>query len=141
MKNKAPIQLKPLPEPRLEILNLIDILITLVAFFMLTSTFVVERSHQARARDIGINLPQVRHSGKADKVDSRLVIELNKNHQTFYQGELISRFRLKELFQKQTGDTVLAIKADKDCRYSWVVDLLDLAAGCKLTKIALEVRK
>jgi biopolymer transport protein ExbD len=141
MKNKVPIHLKPLPEPRLEILNLIDILITLVAFFMLTSTFVVEQSHQARTSDLGINLPQVRHSGRADKSDERMVLELNKNHQIFYRGEPISQVQLKELFQKQAVDTVIAIKADRDCRYSWVVDLLDLAAGCKLNKIALEVRK
>jgi biopolymer transport protein ExbD len=134
---KVPILLKPLPEPRLEILNLIDILITLVAFFMLTSTFVVEQSH----RDIAINLPQVRHTGKTDKVDRQLVVELNKNHQLFYRGEPMDQSQLKELFQKQPGDTVLTIKADKECRYSWVVDFLDLAAGCKLTKIALEVRK
>ena len=134
---KVPIHLKPLPEPRLEILNLIDVLITLVAFFMLASTFVADQSQ----RNIGINLPQVRHSGIEDKADRRLVVELNKKHQIFYRGESLNRFQLEELFQKQPGDTVFTIKADKDCRYSWVVDLLDLAAGCKLTKIALEVRK
>lgn len=134
---KVPIHLKPLPEPRLEILNLIDVLITLVAFFMLASTFVADQSQ----RNIGINLPQVRHSGIEDKADRRLVVELNKKHQIFYRGESLNRFQLKELFQKQPGDTVFTIKADKDCRYSWVVELLDLAAGSKLTKIALEVRK
>jgi biopolymer transport protein ExbD len=134
---KAPIRLKPLPEPRLEILNLIDVLITLVAFFMLASTFVVDQSQ----RNIGINLPQVRHSGIADQADRRLVVELNKNHQIFYRGKPIDRSQLKALFQKQPGDSVFTIKADQDCRYSRVVDLLDLAAGCKLTKIALEVRK
>lgn len=134
---KVPIHLKPLPEPRLEILNLIDVLITLVAFFMLASTFVADQSQ----RNIGINLPQVRHSGIEDQADRRLVVELNKKHQIFYRGESLSGFQLKELLQKQSGNTVFTIKADKDCRYSWVVDLLDLAAGCKLTKIALEVRK
>jgi biopolymer transport protein ExbD len=135
--NKAPIQLKPLPEPRLEILNLIDILITLVAFFMLTSTFVVEQSHQ----NIGVNLPQARQAGKSDQAPAKLIVELDKNHQLFFKGQPVKRSALKELFQGQSPDEVLTVRADKDCRYSWVVEVLDLAAGCKLNKVALEVSK
>ena len=135
--NKTPIHLKPLPEPRLEILNLIDILITLVAFFMLTSTFVVEQAHQS----IGINLPQVRHDVTLNNVDTKMTLELHKDHQLFYRGQRIDLGGLKKIFLEQTPETVLSIKADKDCCYSWVVELLDLAAGCKLDKVALEVRK
>jgi Biopolymer transport protein len=135
--NKLPIRLKPLPEPRLEILNLIDILITLVAFFMLTSTFVVEQSH----RSIGINLPQVKYERILNKVDSRMIVKLNKNHQLFFREQQIDLDKLKELFQKQTSDMVLTVQADSDCRYSWVVEVLDLAKSCKLNKVALEVRK
>ena len=135
--NKSPIHLKPLPEPRLEILNLIDILITLVAFFMLTSTFVVEQSH----RNIGLNLPQVRYAGKSQQVPAKLIVELRKNHQWFVKGRPINLSKLKALFQGQSPDTVLTIRADQDCRYSWIVELLDLASGCKLSKVALVVRK
>jgi biopolymer transport protein ExbD len=136
-RNRAPIHLKPLPEPRLEILNLIDILITLVAFFMLTSTFVTEQSHQG----IGVDLPRVRHDTILNNADTKLVLELHKDHQIFFQGQGIGFDRLKELFQRQAPDTVLTIRADQDCRYSWVVELLDLAAAYKLDKVALEVRK
>jgi biopolymer transport protein ExbD len=135
--HKTPIHLNPLPEPRLEILNLIDILITLVAFFMLTSTFVVEQAHQS----IGINLPQVSHHVTPNNVESKMTLELQKDHQLFYRGRRITLGQLKKFFQGQTSETVLIISADKDCRYSWVVELLDLAAGCKLNKVALEVRK
>jgi biopolymer transport protein ExbD len=135
--NKTPIHLKPLPEPRLEMINLIDVLITLVAFFMLTSTFIVNQSYQ----NIGVDLPRVRNDATASQAASRLVIELNKEHQLFYQRQPIDLWDLKELFKRQAADTVVIIRADQDCQYSWIVELLDTAAGCRLNKLALEVRK
>ena len=104
-----PIKLPPLPPAKLEIINLIDVLITLIAFFMLTAVFA-KKNHR-----LSVNLPSA----------PRLLLDNELFH------------RLKEC----NHDTIIVIKADRDCRYGRIVQLLDIVKSRHLTKIALEVRK
>ena len=50
---KKPLDLSKLPGPKVEIINLIDVLITLVAFFLLTTVFADQLDQ------LQVNLPQV----------------------------------------------------------------------------------
>jgi len=134
MSKPRSIELKPLPPPRLEILNFIDILITLIAFFMMTSIFVENN------RQFGVNLPQVRQGDPASAVSSRLVLEIGRNGRIYWNGRPVNRGGLRTLLGSQPGETVVVVKADRDCRYQLVVDLLDLARSAGLSRIALEAR-
>ncbi len=132
MNKPRPIELKPLPPPRLEILNFIDILITLIAFFMMTTIFV------ANNRQFGVNLPQVKSGAPA--AASRLVLEVAKEGQVYWNGHPIQAKELRMLLESQHPETMLVIRADRDCRYQRVVNLLDLAKAAGLGRIALEAR-
>jgi biopolymer transport protein ExbD len=135
MAKRLPIELKPLPPPRLEIMNLIDVLITLIAFFMMTSVFIENN------RQFGVNLPEAGQA-KAARVQpsARLVLEVTKDAAIYWNGNRMSRAELQTLFQSQPPGAVLVIKADRDCRYQTVITLLDQAKAAELTKIALEAR-
>ncbi len=135
MAKRMPLTLKPLPPPRLEIMNLIDVLITLIAFFMMTSVFMENN------RQFGVNLPE---AGQAKTVTTqppaRLVLEVAKNEQIYWNGKVMAQAEIRALFQSQPQGAVLVIKADRDCRYQAVVNLLDLAKAAGVNKIALEAR-
>jgi biopolymer transport protein ExbD len=129
-----PIKLPPLPPPRVDVINLIDVLITLIAFFMLTSVFG-QRRHQ-----LDINLPAARqrHTITASR---QVVIELNKQNQIFYEGRITGTDQLEAWLSQKPPETGVIIRADRDCRYEWIIHLLDLVKNCKLSKVAFEVKK
>jgi biopolymer transport protein ExbD len=133
-----PIKLPPLPPAKLEIINLIDVLITLIAFFMLTAVFA-EKSHR-----LNIQLPAAPHSGSPaaqTKAAAKVEIGIDKQNQVYYEGRPIKEAELLGCLRNQNRETVVVIRADKECRYEWVVGLLDDVKRCRLSKIALEVRE
>jgi biopolymer transport protein ExbD len=134
-----PIQLPPLPPAKLEIINLIDVLITLIAFFMLTAVFA-EKSHR-----LNIQLPVARHSGSAAAQSKAAVkkieIGIDRENRVYYEGQAIQAEELPARLRIQNPETVVVIRADRECRYGWVVKVLDVVKSCRLSKVALEVRQ
>lgn len=133
-----PIQLPPLPPAKLEIINLIDVLITLIAFFMLTAVFA-EKSHR-----LNIQLPVAKHSGIAatpKKEATKVEIGIDKENRVYYEGQAIQEEELLTRLRIQNRETVVVIRADRECRYGRVVKVLDMVKGCRLSKVALEVRR
>jgi biopolymer transport protein ExbD len=133
-----PIKLPSLPPAKLEIINLIDVLITLIAFFMLTAVFA-EKSHH-----LNIQLPKAPHSASSavqNKAVTKIEIGIDKEDRIYYEGQLIKEAELLGCLQTQNRNTVVVIRADKDCRYGKVVGVLDYVKHCRLSKIALEVRE
>ncbi len=134
MGKRAPLELKPLPPPRLEIINLIDVLITLIAFFMMTASFVETQ------RQLGVNLPQARRSEDVAAKVSRLCLEVAADEQIYWNGKPLPRNELDAVLGAQRPGTQLTIEADRECRYQAVVTILDQARAYGLQKIALAVR-
>ncbi len=134
MAKRAPLELKPMPPPRLEIINLIDVLITLIAFFMMTSSFVETQ------RQLGVNLPQARRSEAVATEVSRLRLEVAADERVYWNGQPLPRAELNAMLRAQRPETQVTIEADRECRYQAVVDILDLARTHGLQKIALAVR-
>lgn len=132
-----PIQLPPLPPAKLEIINLIDVLITLIAFFMMTAVFA-EKSHR-----LNIQLPVARHSGitATQKEATKIEIGIDKENRIYYEGQAVQEEELLARLRIQNRETVVVIRADRDCRYGRVVKLLDVVKSCRLSKVALEVRQ
>jgi biopolymer transport protein ExbD len=133
-----PIQLPPLPPARLEIINLIDVLITLIAFFMLTAVFA-EKSHR-----LNIQLPVAKHSWTAaapQKEAAKIEIGIDKENRIYYEGQAIQEKELLAHLRMQNRESIVIIRADRDCRYGRVVKVLDVVKSCRLSKVALEVRQ
>lgn len=133
-----PIKLPPLPPAKLEIINLIDVLITLIAFFLLTTVFA-EKSHR-----LNIKLPVASHSASAvvpEKEAAKIEIGIDKENRVYYEGNHIDDDELLKRLRIQNRESVVVIRADRDCRYGRVVKVLDVVKGCRLSKVALEVRQ
>ena len=133
-----PIKLPPLPPARLEIINLIDVLITLIAFFMLTAVFAKE-SHR-----LNIKLPVAPHSASAampKQEAAKIEIGVDKENRIFYEGNPVHEDELLKRLRTQNRESVVVIRADRDCSYGRVVKVLDVVKNCRLSKVALEVRR
>jgi biopolymer transport protein ExbD len=132
--SRHPIQLKPLPQAKVEIINLIDVLITLIAFFLLTTVFAKDR-HQ-----LGIELPRAQQSQTVKPALPKIIIELDKANQWFYQGRPVTEAELLTVLKAQPTETVVLIQADRSCRYERIIRLMDLLKQTELSRVGFEVK-
>lgn len=133
MKKKPPV-IKKFPPPRIEIINLIDVLITLVAFFLLTMVLPENRGQ------LEIELPRAEEALPAAGVEE-VVLELTDKHELFLNGRPVKWEELAALLADYPQDTPLVIRADRSCRYQEIINLLDLCARNGLHRVALAVKE
>ncbi len=133
MKKKPPV-IKKFPPPRIEIINLIDVLITLVAFFLLTMVLPENRGQ------LEIELPRAEEALPAAGV-KEVVLELTDKHELFLNGQPVKWEELAALLADYPQDTPLVIRADRSCRYQEIINLLDLCVRNGLHRVALAVKE
>src|SRR5690606_33596264 len=97
MKKKPPV-IKKFPPPRIEIINLIDVLITLVAFFLLTMVLPENRGQ------LEIELPRAEEALPAAGV-KEVVLELTDKHELFLNGQPVKWEELAALLADYPQDT------------------------------------
>lgn len=114
-----------------------DIVFLLLIFFMLSSSFLIERG-------IKVKLPKTELS--ENQLQTKLVLTITKDSHIFLNAKRVSiknlPLRLKTAIAKQR-EKMLIIKADKDVRHGMVVKIMDIAKlnGVKKLAIATEVKK
>lgn len=128
------ISLKPLPPAKVEIINLIDVLITLIAFFMLTTVFAQEQNR------LKIKLPLSKQAESA-VVSSKLLLEIDSEARVYANGAITSPAGLKRLLQQMSPETVVAIRGDQAVTYQTIISLLDLLKQYHFTKLNFEVKE
>ena len=136
--HKKPLDLGKLPGPKVEIINLIDVLITLVAFFLLTTVFANQRDH------LRVNLPQVDEAGVTHPSSRGILIEMDEKNNIYLNkhGQPVPKEEFIHFLQENVGhDLTVTIQADKDCNYEEVIRLLDLVRRCGYSRAALEVSR
>ncbi|NLY88186.1 MAG: biopolymer transporter ExbD [Firmicutes bacterium] len=132
MKQRPPV-IKKFPPPRIEIINLIDVLITLVAFFLLTMVLPENRGQ------LEIELPRAEQALSTASA-KEVVLELTVGHELFLNSRPVAREELPPLLSGYPPDTPTVIRADRDCQYQEIIDLLDLCARSGLHRVALAVK-
>ncbi|HEY8344037.1 MAG TPA: biopolymer transporter ExbD [Bacillota bacterium] len=135
---KKPLDPGKLPGPKVEIINLIDVLITLVAFFLLTTVFADQRDY------LRVNLPQVEEAGVTHPLSTGILIEMDEKNNIYLNkpGQPVPKEELIRFLRKNAGrDLMVTIQADKACNYEEVIRLLDLVRQCGYSRAALEVRR
>ncbi|MCZ6875675.1 MAG: biopolymer transporter ExbD [bacterium] len=115
----------------LDMTPLIDVVLMLVIFFMLTTTFVL-------APGIKVDLPKglsVQQTRDTDKV-----VIIMKNGAVYYQDERVDlatlQAALQQAQQKQPGLRVV-IKADKNALHGRVVEVMDMAKSMGIARLAI----
>ncbi len=115
-------------------ISLTDIVLLLLIFFLLTSSFVVQPG-------IKVKLPKAA-SGQQDDSD-KIYLTVTKKEQIFLNQKQISRNdlgdALRKLF-KEKPDRIVVIRADKDLSLEATIRIVDTAklAGAERFMIATE---
>lgn len=118
--------------PDLNITPLIDVMLVLMAIFMIT---IPVMQYEEK-----INLPD--GSQKAAVSDSKaLVIRITKELTVHYKDEKFSLETFPDAFRLKTGDIkkdqVVFINADKEIAYEHVIQLLKIVKQSEFTKVSL----
>jgi biopolymer transport protein ExbD len=118
-------------KPRIEIIPMIDIMMFLLVFFMLSTLSMIQGS------GLKLNLPQ---SSTATQVESaKLTLGVNKEGALFVESKPISEpelvSRLKSLKAEKKVDVI--IMGDEGTEYQKIVKAMDVVRTAGITSVAL----
>ncbi len=116
---------------RLDIAPLIDVVLLLLIFFMLTSSFITPTG-------LRIDLPESSVTEPQEK--DNLVVGVSEEGELYLDDELISweNFRERLASNQSAGpDRVLILKADKETRHGMVVRVMSLARELGWKRMAI----
>jgi biopolymer transport protein ExbD len=128
-------------DPRVDITPQIDVVLLLVVFFMLTTTFI-------GAPAIKVNLP-TSSAKEISKERKEVKITITKDGKIYVDratggsGDPISLKELGKLLNKvarEKRDTMVIIRADENTTHGNVVAVMDLAKNSGLNKLAIATK-
>ena len=109
--------------PQIIIVSLIDIFAILLIFFIVTTTFKTAQTQLA------IKLPESKSATQSQTPAEPAFVEVNKEEKIQFDGKTVGdldglKSALKE-FQSKTPDRPLAMKADEQVPFGFMVQILD----------------
>lgn len=131
---------KLLPErkrekPQIILTNLIDVILLLVFFFMITSSFAKDQ------RQIPVNVPTAQSGATLD--ENVVSLQVSENGHIFLSGQEITLAelgtRLPEVLRDSPG-TSIVVEADQQVDYGKIIGLLDVVRQAGGSNIGLSVR-
>ncbi|MHB8237623.1 MAG: ExbD/TolR family protein [Acidithiobacillus ferrivorans] len=118
-------------EPEINVISMVDIVLVLLLFFMVTSSFV----HQSH---LSMQLPKAQQAA-AGEPKSPITIDLGASGQVHMNKQALSMAdlagQLKALAAKDP-ERVIILRADKNTTQQYVIDVLDAAQEAGLTRIS-----
>jgi biopolymer transport protein ExbD len=128
-------------DPSINITSLIDVVLLLVIFFMLTTTFI-------GATAIKVNLP-TSSAKEISKEQREVKVTITKDGKLYVDqvisgsGDPISLKELGKVFNKvarENPDTIVIIRADEGTIHGNVVAVMDTAKNSGLNKLAIATK-
>ena len=115
----------------LDLTPLIDVVLMLVIFFMLTTTFVLSSG-------IKVDLPQ--GGSKRQVHENDAVVIVTADGSIYYDDERVAlealQAALRQRYQQQPGVRII-IKADTHAEHGWVVAVMDMAKAIGIARLAI----
>jgi biopolymer transport protein ExbD len=127
---------RPRVEPEVNMTSLIDVVLLLLIFFMVSTSFVKESQ-------ISITLPEADSEAVAEDVPQQLEIMITEQGTFLVNGRELVNNRpetIRNALQSvSTGDTSLplTISADANARHQHVVTAMDVAGRLGFTRISI----
>ncbi len=121
-------------EPQLIVVSLVDVVLQLVIFLILTTTF--------KAVEGGVDLSLPEAGATVQAVAGGLVVELDDKGNLTVDGSAATRGDLEEAFRREAvgeGEGRVLIRADRGALHGDVVAILDSARRHELRKISVSV--
>ncbi|NGZ28741.1 MAG: biopolymer transporter ExbD [Magnetococcales bacterium] len=126
---------KPPTPISLDITPLVDVVFTLVIFFMITTTF-------SSVSGIKMDLPEA-STTEAAKSDKQVTVTVTRTGQYFIQGESVLDDQLESrLLNAVKGEPnqLIVVQVDKASQFDPVVKVLDSARKLGLTRLAIAAK-
>lgn len=117
---------------RLDLTPLVDCVLQLIIFFMLTSAFVA-------LTGVKVSLPKATPEAIKHQREE-LQVSITREGRIFLEKRAVSLEELKDVFAskaKHAPETLVVINADKECQHGLVVEVLDLAKTSGLKNLAI----
>ena len=130
------LSLRPRIQPEVNLTSLIDVVLLLLIFFMVSTSFV-------KQSQISISLPEAENTSIVEEVPDQIDIMITADGTYLVNGrELINNRAetIRNALQKvSTGrnDLPLTISADANAKHQDVVTAMDVAARLGFTKISI----
>jgi len=115
----------------INIISLIDVVLLLLIFFMLTSSFVEQPG-------LKLDLPNTKSS--VSEKSNKMEISILADGEMFLNGKAVSLNELEDIIRNQIKDIKdksLLLRADKNVPYGKVVKVMDIARISGLEKIII----
>ena len=115
-------------EPRIDIVPLVDVLMVLIIFFLVTMQF-------QNLRALNVKLPEIESAG-SNLASNELVVTIKRNGECFLNGLSVEKDSLSKVFASasQVSDSVkVLIVADEEVPLKYVTQIVDL---CRLNGIS-----
>ncbi len=119
-------------KPELNIVTLVDVVLLLLIFFMLTTNFVLQSG-------IEVKLP----AAAVTKIESNkeITITLTKENKIYLNQAEVRATELpdalKKLLKGDSGQKLLVLRADKEVLHGTVVKIMDLSKRLGVEKLAI----
>ena len=124
--------------PEISMLNLIDIIFTMLIFFMVATTFNTY-SH------LGINVPDSEMK-KTETKEQKVEILLNKNKEYFLKTDSavrkidVNNLEAEVSFLKNTKEKNITLTADKELEYGMIIELMGKLKNAGIKDINLNIQ-
>ncbi len=123
-------------KPEMNMISMVDIVLQLVIFFMLTTTFAYHAYHSG----IKVKLP----TAKPEKIDSvkPVTLTVTKDNHIYLGQREVTLQNLTQNVRQAMGednpkDRILVVRADKEVRHGRVVQVMDLAKQAGIERLAI----
>ncbi|MDN7182583.1 biopolymer transporter ExbD [Caballeronia sp. SEWSISQ10-4 2] len=122
-------------EPRIEIIPMIDIMMFLLIFFMVTMLKMIDAS------GVKINVPQASTAASLPKVS--LTVGVKKGGDLFFEGQPIAADTLTAKIKERAHDTKLdvLIAGDKDASLQEILHVMDIAHAAGIDDIGIAAKR
>ncbi len=130
------LRIRPRAEPEVNLTSLIDVVLLLLIFFMVSTSFV-------KQSQISIRLPQAESSAVVEEKPEQLEIMITEQGTYLVNGRELVNNRpetIRNALEKlSAGDTSLplTISADANARHQHVVTAMDVAGRLGFTRISI----
>jgi biopolymer transport protein ExbD len=130
------LSVRPRAEPEVNLTSLIDVVLLLLIFFMVSTSFV-------KQSQISIRLPEADSSAVAEEVPDQLDIMITEQGTYLVNGRELVNNRpetIRNALQKLSGGNTslpLTISADANARHQYVVTAMDVAGKLGFVQISI----
>jgi biopolymer transport protein ExbD len=129
------IQRRSMKKARIEIIPMIDTIFFLLVFFMISTLSM------RQFKGMPVNLPKAA-AGQQAPAES-IAITINKDHQIFLDKQAVDQTTLGNLLREKiakNAELLVVINADDGVEHGRVVEVMDMARGANVAKMAIAVK-